>query len=95
MAVKTNVLMSDPNYGYYSGGIKKFKMANDRDWVCHSCGVKAVNLLLKSVRTSLVRTGGIKIAAGKFVEDSDNGKVAINVIKTRNGPLTIAARYKF
>ena len=89
---KTNILMSK-TYSRY--GSNEFKEANTRDWVCSSCGVRAVNLELKSPRNSLLRLGGIKVAAGAFGEDFDNGKVDLKVINTKNGPLTVAARYVF
>ena len=89
--MKTNVMESRP--GFY--GKVRFVEANTTTWLCNSCGARAVNLELKDVTMSLKRVGGIKVAAGAFGDEYDNGKVAINVVNTKNGPLTISTRYVY
>ncbi len=89
--MKTNVTESRP--GYY--GRDYYVEANTSTWLCNSCGARAVNLELKDVIMSLKRVGGIKVAVGAFGDGYDDGKVAINVVNTKNGPLTISTRYVY
>ena len=66
-----------------------------RDWMCCCCGARAVTIKPNNKKVFHGTSRLIRVAVGDFNDGQsfDNGKQTIDVIQTKNGPITIGTRY--